>query len=473
MNLHMSKPLIGLIGLGVMGENLALNLIRHGHSVVGYDADAKRRDAFKQCTGESARVAASLSAVLSVLPAPRLIWLMVPAGATIDAILLQLQDRLSPGDVVMDGGNSHYEDTERRVKSLHAKGIHYLGLGVSGGQEGALKGPAMMPGGDPKAWDLVNTWLPDIAAHTPQGQSCCQWMGKGGAGHFVKMVHNGIEYADMQLLAESHALMERLLGFKAKAMSQAMQAWQSGWMDSYLLDITVDILRRDDAESGQALVDLILDKAEQKGTGRWTSEAALAFGVPTPTLTAAVFARITSAHKAQRLDLSKHLQGAAQPATCPPQAQTLSTLADALLAARILAFAQGFHLMRTASQERQWHIPLHTVAEVWQAGCILRGELLKPIASALARSPEALLLTDPQILQALNERMGALRQVVQWAVASDVAVPCFMSALDHWNGMRTAVSSARLIQAQRDYFGAHTYERVDRPGHFHTQWSAG
>jgi len=467
----MSKPVIGLIGLGVMGENLALNLIRHGHAVVGFDADANRRDAFKQRTGERARVAASLSAVLSVLPAPRLIWLMVPAGQTVDAILGQLQDRLSPGDVVMDGGNSHFEDTERRVKSLQAQGIHYLGLGVSGGQEGALKGPAMMPGGDPKAWDLVKTWLPDIAAHTPEGQACCQWMGKGGAGHFVKMVHNGIEYADMQLLAESHALMERLLGFQARDMANAMQGWKTGWMDSYLLDITIDILRKEDAGTGRALVDVILDKAEQKGTGRWTSEAALAFGVPTPTLTAAVFARITSAHKQQRQGLSQQLQGGQDPALRYPEAATLDTLAQGLLAARILAFAQGFHLMGTASQERQWHIPLHTVAEVWRAGCILRGELLEPMAQSLARSPEALLLTDPLIQQALNERMGALRQVVHWAVASDVAVPCMMSALDHWNGMRTAVSSARLIQAQRDYFGAHTYERVDQPGHFHIQWT--
>ena len=467
----MNKPVIGLIGLGVMGESLALNLIRHGHSVVGYDADPNRRESFKQRAGDQARVAASLSAVLSVLATPRILWLMVPAGQAVDAILASLRDRLAPGDVVIDGGNSHFEDTQRRVKALQDQGIHYLGLGVSGGQEGALKGPAMMPGGDPKAWALVKDWLPEIAAHTPEGQACCQWLGQGGSGHFVKMVHNGIEYADMQLIAEVHSLLQHLLGMDAEHMAPVFASWQSDWLDSYLLDITVDILRRRDASSGKALVDCILDKAEQKGTGRWTTEAALSFGVPTPTLAAAVFARLVSAMKPTRVYLAHQLQGPDSVSALPPKAQVIEALSKALLVARILAFVQGFHLIAEASRQRQWQIPLRTVASVWQAGCILRGELLKPIQQAFARSPEGLLLTDPQMAQVLNAHQSDLRTVVQWANAAGVAVPCMSSAIDYWDGMRCAVSSARLTQAQRDYFGAHTYERVDQAGVFHTDWS--
>ncbi len=470
MNTETSAHTVGFIGLGVMGESLALNLLRHGHAVVGFDASPERREAFKQRTGGQTRVAASLSAVLSVLPSPRLLWLMVPAGQPVDEVIERLKDRLSPGDVVIDGGNSHYDDTERRCRSLANLGVHYLGMGVSGGQEGALRGPAMMPGGHPEAWARVKDWLPQMAAQAPDGHRCCQWMGEGGAGHFVKMVHNGIEYADMQLLGEAYALLQHGLGLSAPQMAEVFEGWNRDWLASYLMDITVDILRRVDDVTGRPLVDLIVDKAEQKGTGRWTSEAALAFGVPTPTLTAAVFARTTSALRNQRLQLAAVLAGPAQPP--PPDANWVQTLGQALLAARLATYAQGLDLIHTASLEREWHIPLTTVTSVWRAGCILRGQLLEPLGQALARGNPGHLLLDAELSQVLQSQMPALRSVVRDATAWGVPVPCLSSALTHVDAMRSARLPANLLQAQRDYFGAHTYERLDQPGKFHTEWRA-
>ncbi len=385
-------------------------------------------------------------------------------------MLTELRPLLSPGDVVIDGGNTLYTDTARRIQASQGSGILYVGSGVSGGDEGALRGPALRPGGSPEAWTRVAPMLQAIAAKADDGQPCCEWMGPGGAGHFVKMVHNGIEYADMQLLGEAYALLQHGLGLSAPQMAEVFEGWNRDWLASYLMDITVDILRRVDDVTGRPLVDLIVDKAEQKGTGRWTSEAALAFGVPTPTLTAAVFARATSALRHQRLQLSSVLAGPAQPP--PPDANWVQTLGQALLAARLATYAQGLDLIHTASLEREWHIPLTTVTSVWRAGCILRGQLLEPLGQALARGNPGHLLLDAELSQVLQSQLPALRSVVRDATDWGVPVPCLSSALTHVDAMRSARLPANLLQAQRDYFGAHTYERLDQPGKFHTEWRA-
>ena len=464
---------IGLVGLGVMGENLALNLERNGFSVCGFDLDAGKRQSFGERTqGLRAQAAPSLAALVDSLAQPRCVWLMVPAGAAVDAVLADLLPLLRAGDVVMDGGNTLYTDTQRRMRTLEGSGILYVGAGVSGGEEGALHGPALMPGGHTEAWPRLRPMLQAIAAKTQDGQPCCEWMGPGGSGHFVKMVHNGIEYADMQTICEAYWLMHQMLGMPAADIGTVFRAWNQGELSSYLIGITADILAYTDPETGAALVDKILDTAEQKGTGKWASQVALDLGVTAPTIANAVFARTMSALHRERQQAAQVLSGPA--AKAPAQRdEVLQKIQRALLAAKVCAYAQGFSVLRAADKEHQWQLPMGTVASVWRAGCIIRASLLEDIRQAHEREP-ALdnLLMDPHFAALMARCQQDLREVVALGALHGVAVPSFMSALSYYDAYRSARLPANLLQAQRDYFGAHTYQRVDKPGKFHTRWTA-
>ncbi len=463
---------LGLIGLGVMGENLALNFERNGFSVCGFDLDQGKRQQFAQRTqGLQASVADTLPALVAGLQTPRRILIMVPAGGAVDAVLGELRPWLTAGDVVIDGGNTLYTDTARRIASLQDSGILYVGAGVSGGEEGALRGPALMPGGSPEAWPLVAPMLQAIAAKADDGQPCCDWMGSGGAGHFVKMVHNGIEYADMQMICEAWWLMKHLLAMSPAQCSAVFRAWSQGELGSYLIGITADILATQDPDTGDALVHLILDTAEQKGTGKWTSQVALDLGVTAPTIADAVFARTVSALKTERVAASAILTG--------PQAQAgqdaatlLPQIRDALLAAKVCAYAQGFALLRAADREYGWGLSFERIAKVWRAGCIIRAQLLEDIRRAFdARVDLPNLLIDTHFAGLMAQAQQALREVVARAALQGVPAPAFMSALSYYDAYRSARLPANLLQAQRDYFGAHTYQRTDRPGQFHTRWN--
>ena len=462
---------IGLIGLGVMGENLALNLERNGFSVTGFDLDENKRNSFaKRTEGLKARPAHSLTELVANLQMPRRVWLMVPAGAPVDAVLAELCPLLSAGDVIIDGGNTLYRDTERRMESLDGKGILYVGSGVSGGEQGALNGPALMPGGSSEAWSLVRPFLQAIAAKADDGQPCCEWMGPGGAGHFVKMVHNGIEYADMQMICEAYVLMKSL-GMTAAQKSAVFREWGKGELSSYLIDITSDILAHEDPETGHALVEMILDTAEQKGTGKWTSQIALDMGVSAPTIADAVFARTMSALKPERVNAAKILKGPA-PQLDQNLEAFLPKIKKALLASKICAYAQGFALIKAGDKEHEWQLPMDKVAAVWRAGCIIRAHLLEDIRRAFAHKHDLTnLLIDDHFANVMAACQQDLREVVAMAAMGGVAVPAFMSALSYYDAYRTERLPANLLQAQRDYFGAHTYQRLDRPGQFHTQWS--
>lgn len=467
----MQKMDIGLVGLGVMGENLALNLERNGFSVSGFDLDAAKRQSFGQRTqGLNAQAVQSLAELVSSLQQPRCVWLMVPAGTAVDAVLTELHPLLGAGDVVMDGGNTLYTDTQRRIQALDGSGIHYVGAGVSGGEEGALRGPALMPGGAAPAWSRLKPMLQAIAAKTDDGQPCCEWMGPGGSGHFVKMVHNGIEYADMQTICEAYWLMHNLLGMSPAEMSAVFREWNQGELGSYLMDITADILAHTDPETGDALVNLILDTAEQKGTGKWASQVALDLGVTAPTIANAVFARTISALQPERVKASQVLAGPVA-LNAGDRKTVLGNIQKALLAAKICAYAQGFSLLKAADKEHQWALPMGTVASVWRAGCIIRAQLLADITRAYERSPHLdNLLMDTHFAGVMARCQQELREVVAMGALHGVAVPSFMSALSYYDAYRSARLPANLLQAQRDYFGAHTYQRVDRPGKFHTRW---
>jgi len=461
---------IGLVGLGVMGENLALNLERNGFSVSGFDLDGAKRHSFAQRTqGLQARAADSLADMVHSLQVPRRVWLMVPAGAPVDAVLAELRPLLCAGDVVIDGGNTLFTDTQRRIAALQGTGIAYVGCGVSGGEEGALHGPALMPGGSPEAWPLVKPFLQAIAAKAEDDQPCCEWMGPGGAGHFVKMVHNGIEYADMQMICEAYALMQSL-GMTPPQMSAVFRDWNDSSLGSYLISITADILMQQDPDTGGALVDMILDTAEQKGTGKWTSQVALDLGVSAPTIADAVFARTMSAIQPERVAASQVLQGPSSVAVADVPA-ALASLQQALLGAKICAYAQGFALLKSADREHQWQLPMDQVASVWRAGCIIRAKLLKDIQGAFRQNSDLPnLLVVPHFAHLMAKCQQDLREVVAMAALRGVAVPAFMSALSYYDAYRSARLPANLLQAQRDYFGAHTYQRLDKPGKFHTAW---
>ena len=463
----------GVVGLGVMGQNLARNLERNGYSVVGYDADGKKVDAFAAVlAGKKAHPARTPAEFLSSLTVPRRVLIMVPAGKAVDAVIADLKGGLSRGDILIDGGNTYFTDTERRMKSLEGSGILYVGTGVSGGEEGALWGPAIMPGGNAAAWPLLKAPLQAIAAKTDDGVPCCDWIGAGGAGHFVKMVHNGIEYGDMQLICEAYLLMQRLLGMKPAEMADVFASWDGGELKSYLIQITAEILRKTDPDTGKPLVDVILDTAEQKGTGKWTSQVALDLGVPVVTIADAVFARMLSALKKERVAAAAVLKGPV-PAFGGKRDEFLEMIRRALFCSKICSYAQGFQLLRSADAEYGWGLDFGRIALLWRAGCIIRAEFLGRINDAYQRNPALQnLLLDPWFSGIIAANQAAWRNVIVAGVANGIPVPASTSALGYFDSYRSAVLPANLLQAQRDYFGAHTYRRVDKEGIFHTQWEA-
>jgi 6-phosphogluconate dehydrogenase len=469
----MRKHSIGLVGLGVMGQNLALNIERNGFSVVGYDLDPEKSKATQQkFKDKNATVVYSLNEFVEALETPKKILIMVPAGKPVDAVIDEFKPYLSKGDLLIDGGNSYFHDTERRNDELKKDGILYIGTGVSGGEEGALWGPSIMPGGNPKAWPLVKPILQAIAAKVADGTPCCDWIGNGGAGHFVKMVHNGIEYGDIQMICEAYFIMEQVLGFSPDKMHDVFAEWNKGELNSYLIEITSHIMAKRDAETGKPMIYVILDTAGQKGTGKWTSQVALDLGIPAQTIAEAVFARTISAIKEERLEASKNLKGPKIKFEGNKD-EFVEMIRQALYASKICSYAQGFHLMRAASAEYKWDLNYGNIAMLWRGGCIIRARFLDNIKQAFDKRPDLPnLLLDPYFKSAIEKHQDAWRKVVARAVEFGISVPAFSSALAYYDGYRSERLPANLLQAQRDYFGAHTYERVDKPRgkFFHTEW---
>ncbi len=465
---------IGVVGLGVMGANLALNMERHGFPVAGYDLSAEKTHAFLDGPGAGKRVVgvSSPEELMAALERPRRILMMVPAGPPVDSAIAHLKPHLERGDILIDGGNSWFLDTERRARELAADGFNYIGTGVSGGEQGALWGPSIMPGGEREAYDQLAPILRAIAAKAEDGEPCVGWMGPGGAGHYVKMVHNGIEYGDMQLIAETYDLLHRGLGLDAAELHDVFAEWNTGVLKSYLIEITAEIFTRKDPETGLPLVDVILDEAAQKGTGKWTSQNALDIGAPIPTIDAAVESRIISALKPERVAASKVLAGPSGKFTGNRQ-QLIDAARDALYASKLTSYAQGMALLRVASEEYKYGLQPGEVAKIWRAGCIIRASLLGDIMAAYRRDPNLVnLLLDAAFRGAVLEREAAWRLVVETAVGLGIPVLATSAALAYFDAYRSERLPANLTQAQRDYFGAHTYRRIDRPGVFHTDWSA-
>ncbi len=459
---------IGMAGLGVMGRNLLLNIAGRGFPAAGYDKDpAKLRALEAESSGLPVRAAAGPRELAALLRRPRAVIILVPAGAPVDAVIASLEPFLEKGDLLIDAGNSYYKDTERRTAALAAKGLRFLGMGVSGGEEGARRGPSLMPGGDRDAYERVRPAL-EAAAARAGGEPCAAWLGPGSAGHFVKMTHNGIEYALMQLIAESYDLLKRGLGLDDDALAGVYSGWNEGELNSYLLEITARIFARRDERTGGRLVDEILDVARQKGTGLWTVQAAMELQVPVPTIDAAVAMRDLSAYEAWRAAAPALLGGA------PGRAPGLSegTLRRALRCAFLLAYAQGMSLLSAASRARGYGLDLKVVAGIWRGGCIIRAAALEDIRAAYARNPALPnLLLDPAFAAAVSADQAELRAAVSAAAAAGLPVPALMSALAYYDALRGGWLPANLIQAQRDYFGAHGYELKDAKGVFHTEWS--
>ncbi|RMF28021.1 MAG: decarboxylating NADP(+)-dependent phosphogluconate dehydrogenase [Chloroflexi bacterium] len=468
----MSEHDIGLIGLAVMGQNLVLNMERHGFRVAVYNRTAARTQAFIEGPAAGKRITATyaLEELVAALKRPRVVMLMVKAGAPVDIFIGKLKPLLEPGDILIDGGNSFFKDTERRSQELEAAGIHYLGVGISGGEEGALWGPSIMPGGQREAYARVEPIFTAIAARV-NGDPCVTYIGPRGAGHYVKMVHNGIEYGDMQLIAEAYDLLHRGLGLSAQELHRVFARWNEGVLSSYLIEITADIFTRLDEETGRPLVDLILDEAEQKGTGRWTSQDALDLGVPTPTINAAVEARILSAYKEERERAAQVLSGP-QGRFSGDRETFINAVGDALYAAKVCTYAQGMALLREASRAYGYDLNYGEIARIWRGGCIIRARFLDDVRAAFAEEPDLPnLLLAPFFREAVASRQEAWRTVLQTAIALGIPTPALSASLAYFDGYRSARLPANLIQAQRDYFGAHTYRRVDREGVFHTEWT--
>jgi len=464
-----TQPAMGIVGLGVMGHNLALNMVDKGVRAVVYDPWPQVRARFAENPGPL-EVADSLAALVEALPSPRSLLIMVKAGEPVDDVAAQLAPLLSPGDTLIDGGNSHYRDTMRREASLREKGLNFIGLGVSGGEEGARHGPSLMAGGDETAYARVSPVLEAIAARH-EGAPCCALVGSDGAGHFVKMVHNGIEYAVMQLISEIYVLLRDVAGLDYPAMARVFRDWNETTVASYLVEITAGILDRADDLGSGPLVEKILDKAGQKGTGQWSSEAALSLGVPTPTITEAVFARNLAARKDERVAASAALAGPDAAKRPDDVDGFVEDARRALLCGTVIAYAQGLATIAAAANERGWAVDLAAVAGVWRAGCIIRARLLDDVMHAFeGPEPPANLLLAPYFGALVAEQQGGWRRIVADAVRAGVPVPGLSSALAYYDGYRSARLGANLIQAQRDCFGAHSYERTDRPGSFHTEW---
>ena len=475
MNSAEKKCDIGLIGLAVMGENLVLNMESHGWQVAVFNRTTSKVDAFLEARAKGKNIVGchSIEELVANLARPRKVFLLVKAGAAVDAFIDSIIPQLEPGDIIIDGGNSHFPDTIRRTAYVESKGLLYIGTGVSGGEEGALKGPSIMPGGSAAAWPHVKAIFQSVAAKVDDGTPCCEWLGSDGAGHFVKMVHNGIEYGDMQMICEAYSLMRNVLDMPPGEISTVFGEWNEGELDSYLIEITRDILAKTDDETGKPMVDVIMDKAGQKGTGRWTSLAALDLGVPAQTIVEAVFARALSAIKDERLIAALKLAGPGAKFTGDKKA-FLGQLRQALFASKICSYAQGYQLMRAAATEYQWDLNYGEIALMWRGGCIIRAQFLGNIKEAYDNNPGLLnLLLDDYFKDAIENSQSAWRKVIATAVEHGVPVPTFSSALAYYDGYRSAVLPANLLQAQRDYFGAHTYERLDKPAgeYFHTNWT--
>ena len=464
---------IGLIGLAVMGENLVMNMESKGFTVAVFNRTTSKVTNFVEGRAKGRNIIGcySIEELAQNLAKPRKVMMMVKAGEAVDNMIEQLLKVLEPGDIIIAGGNSHFPDTARRTAYVESKGLYYIGTGVSGGEEGALKGPSMMPGGSPEAWPYVKPIFQSICAHV-NGEPCCDWVGENGAGHFVKMVHNGIEYGDMQLICEAYQLMRDYLGMSADEMHEVFKKWNEGVLDSYLIEITTDILAKKDTD-GQPLVDKILDTAGQKGTGKWTAIAALDEGMPLTLIGEAVFARCLSAIKEARVEASRVLTGPEKKFTGDREA-FIENIRKALYAAKIISYAQGYALMRAAAKTYGWNLNYGGIALMWRGGCIIRSVFLGKIKEAFEKNP-ALdnLLLDEYFTNEIEGCTDGWRKVCAEAMLAGVPIPAMTSALNYFDGIRTARMSANLLQAQRDYFGAHTYERVDAPRgeFFHTDWT--
>ncbi|WP_266169256.1 NADP-dependent phosphogluconate dehydrogenase [Dyella subtropica] len=466
------QPVIGVVGMAVMGRNLALNIESRGHTVAIYNRSREKTDEVLAERPDRRLVPGySLQAFVDSLQKPRRILLMVKAGEPTDATIAELKPLLDKGDILIDGGNTFFQDTIRREHELSAAGLHFIGTGVSGGEEGALHGPSIMPGGPRDAYELVAPILTEIAARAPDGEPCVAYMGENGAGHYVKMVHNGIEYGDMQLIAESYAVLKQVLGLSNAELAKVYAEWNGGELDSYLISITADIFGKKDPETGKDMVDVILDRAAQKGTGKWTSQSALDLAVPLPLITESVFARLLSALKDERVAASKLLNGPATTSFNGDRTAFIEAVRRALYLSKIVSYAQGFAQLRAASDEYRWNLPYGTIAKIFRAGCIIRARFLQKITDAYAHDPAlANLLLDPYFRDIATQYQQALRDVVSAAVQAGVPVPGFASAIAYFDSYRAERLPANLVQAQRDYFGAHTFERVDKPGSFHAEW---
>ena len=468
------KSDIGLIGLAVMGENLVINMESKGFTVSVYNRTTEKVANFVNGRAKGKNIVGtySLEELVASLAKPRKVMMMIKAGAAVDDMIEKLIPLLEEGDIIIDGGNSHFPDTARRTAYVESKGLYYIGTGVSGGEEGALHGPSMMPGGSPKAWESVKPILQAICAKVEDGTPCCDWVGENGAGHFVKMVHNGIEYGDMQLICESYHLMKSLLGLSDDEMHEVFTEWNKGELDSYLIEITRDILGYKD-EDGEPIVEKILDTAGQKGTGKWTGIAALDEGIPLTLIGEAVFARCLSAMKEERVQASKVLSGPAVEFKGDKK-QFIDDIRDALYASKIVSYAQGYTLMRSAAKTYGWNLNYGGIALMWRGGCIIRSVFLGKIKDAFVSNPDLTnLLLDPYFKAAIEKAQAGWRRVCAAAVMNGIPVPAISSALAYFDGYRSDRLPANLLQAQRDYFGAHTYERVDceRGKFFHTNWT--
>ena len=471
----MGKADIGLVGLAVMGENLILNMESKGFTVACYNRTVSKVDNFLEgrAKGKNIIGTRTIEELIGALARPRKVMLMVKAGKPVDDFIDLLLPHLEEGDIIIDGGNSFFGDSIRRTEYVESKGLLYIGTGVSGGEEGALLGPSIMPGGSPAAWPHVKPIFQAAAAKVADGTPCCDWVGSDGAGHYVKMVHNGIEYGDMQMISEAYFLMKHLLGMTPDEMHGVFKEWNEGELDSYLIEITRDILARVDEETGKPMVDVILDAAGQKGTGKWTSQSALDMGTPAPTVAEAVFARFMSAIKEERVAASKILEGPV-PTYDGDRAAMVEDIRQALYASKVCSYAQGFQLMKMAAEDRGWELDLGGIALMWREGCIIRAQFLERIKDAYDEDPSlANLLLAPYFKQAIDRSQVAWRRVVAVAVEKGIPVPAFGSALAYYDGYRNDRLPANILQAQRDYFGAHTYERVDKPRgeFFHTDWT--
>ena len=473
---------IGVVGLGVMGANLARNIASKGFPVAGYDLDAAKTRAFAAGQSQDSGLASADAPdrLMAVLERPRRVLMMVPAGPAVDSVIEHLRPHLEREDILIDGGNSFFRDTDRRADDLASAGFRFVGMGVSGGEEGALRGPSMMPGGPREAWDALAPILRAMSAKAEDGEPCVAYMGPRGAGHYVKMIHNGIEYGDMQLIAEVYDVLSRAAGISPCEIADIFSKWNEGDLKSYLIEITARVLERVDADTGKPLVDLILDEAQQKGTGKWMSQNAFDVGAPIPTVNAAVEARLLSALKSERVVASKILQGPTASAAQGSNSSVaqgfspalINSARQALYAAKITSYAQGMALLRLASQEYKYNIDLAEVAKIWRAGCIIRAALLSDIRNAFSRNPGLVnLMLDDSFAKALASGQQALREVVQTAVTAGIPVPALSSSLAYYDAYRSARLPANLTQGQRDFFGAHTYRRIDRDGVFHTDWT--